>query len=89
MALGARPGGVLRLIVGEGMTLAFIGIGVGVLASIVVGSLLSSIVYGVSVHEPRIFASVAFLLGIIAAAACAIPAHRASRINPIAALRHE
>ena len=89
MALGARPSGVLRLIVGEGMALAIIGIGVGVLASIAVGRLLSSIVYGVSVHEPRIFASVASLLAIISAAACTIPAHRASRINPIAALRHD
>lgn len=89
MALGAQRSRVLRLIVVEGMKLAMLGIGIGLLASIAIGRVLSSLLYGVSVHEPRIFVAVSLLLTAIAAAACAIPAHRASRIEPIAALRHE
>jgi putative ABC transport system permease protein len=89
MALGAQRSRVLRLIVGEGMVIAMLGVGAGLLGSIAVGRLLSSLVYGVSVHDPETFAGVAVLLTIIAVAACAIPAHRASRVEPIAALRHE
>jgi len=89
MALGAQRGRVLSLVVGEGVRLAILGIAIGLLASIAVGRLLSNLVYGVSVHEPRIFVGVSLLLTAIAAAACAIPAHRASRIEPITALRHE
>ncbi|HWC20334.1 MAG TPA: ABC transporter permease, partial [Terriglobales bacterium] len=89
IALGALRSGVVRLIIREGMKLAMLGIGVGLLASIAIGRLLSSLVYGVSVHEPRIFLGVAMLLAVVGAAACAIPAHRASRIEPMAALRHE
>ena len=89
MALGAQRSRVLGLVVGEGVRLAMFGIGIGLLASIAVGRVLTSLVYGVSVREPRIFLGVSVLLSMIAAAACAIPARRASRIEPIAALRHE
>jgi putative ABC transport system permease protein len=89
MALGAKPSGVLRLIVGEGMAIAVIGTGAGLAGGYGLGQALSSIVYGVSVHDGTTFAVVAILLATIALAACAIPARRAARIDPLVALRHD
>jgi putative ABC transport system permease protein len=89
MALGARPSGVLRLIVGEGMAIALVGTGAGLAGGYGLGQALSSIVYGVSVHDGFTFVSVAVLLIIVALVACAIPARRASRIDPLVALRQE
>src|SRR5207249_3296815 len=80
MALGAQPGGVLRLVVGEGMTVVMIGIGIGLLGGLALGRALSSLVYGVPVRDPATFAGVAALLTIVALAACAIPARRAARV---------
>jgi putative ABC transport system permease protein len=89
MALGATPRVVLRLIVGEGMKVALIGIGTGVVGGLALGRAVASLVFGVSVWDPATFTGVAVTLGSIALAACAIPAVRASRVNPMVALRHE
>jgi putative ABC transport system permease protein len=86
MALGATPRGVLRLIVGEGMTVVLIGIGTGVVAGLALGRTVSSLVFGVPVRDPLTFVCVAVALAGVALAACAIPALRASRVDPIGAL---
>ena len=89
MALGATPRGVLRLIVGEGMKVVLIGIGTGVVAGLTLGRTVSSLIFGVPVRDPAIFTAVVVALAAIALAACAIPALRASRVDPIVALRYE
>lgn len=89
MALGASPRGVLQLVVGEGMKVALIGIGSGLLGGLVVGRAVSSLVFGVPVRDPLTFLAVAVVLAGVALAACAIPAVRASRVDPIVALRYE
>jgi putative ABC transport system permease protein len=87
MALGATPSGVLRLIAGEGMSVALVGIGAGVAAGLALGQTVSSLVFGVTVRDPLTFACVAVALAGVALAACAIPALRASKVDPIGALR--
>jgi putative ABC transport system permease protein len=89
LAVGAQPRDVLRLIVIHGMRLAFIGVGIGIAASLWTARLLSSFLYGVHTSDPLTFAAVALLLITVAFAACYIPARRAMRVNPIDALRYE
>ncbi|HEX8838637.1 MAG TPA: ABC transporter permease [Candidatus Acidoferrum sp.] len=89
MALGASPSGVLRLIVGEGMKVALIGIGSGLLGGLALGRAVSSLVFGVPVRDPATFLWVTVALASVALAACAIPALRAARVDPIVALRYE
>jgi putative ABC transport system permease protein len=89
MALGAQRVGVLRLIIGEGMTVGFVGIVSGLLAAFAFSRALSSLVFAVPVHDPATFAGVAVVLTLVALAACAIPARRASRVDPMVALRDE
>jgi predicted permease len=87
MALGASRGGVLRLVLGQGMTLAAVGVAVGVVASLLVGSALSGILHGVSPADPVSLAGSSLILLAVAALACYLPARRASRLDPLAALR--
>jgi putative ABC transport system permease protein len=89
MALGAQPGDVLRLVVGEGMRVAAVGLCVGLIGGVVLGRAVSSLLYGVGVRDPRTFISVGTLLLMVALAACAIPARRAARVDPMVALRYE
>jgi putative ABC transport system permease protein len=89
MALGATPRSVLRLVVGEGMKVVLLGIGTGLVAGLALGRTVSSLIFGVPVRDPETFTTVAVTLAGIALAACAIPAFRASQIDPITALRHE
>jgi putative ABC transport system permease protein len=89
MALGATPRDALRLIIREGMTVAVIGIGAGLLGGLALGRAVSSLVFGVPVRDPAVFIGVAATLAAVALAACAIPALRASRVDPIVALRYE
>jgi putative ABC transport system permease protein len=89
MALGATPQGVLRLIVVEGMKVALVGIAVGVLGGVAVGRAVSSLVFGVAVRDPATFTGVALMLATVALAACAIPARRAAKVDPMVALRYE
>src|SRR5215469_298664 len=89
MALGASPRGVLQLIVGEGMKVALIGIGSGLLGGLALGRALSSLVFDVPVRDPATFLGVAAALAGVAFAACAVPALRASRVDPIVALRYQ
>ena len=89
MALGAQPGGVLRLIIGEGMQITLIGVCAGLLGGLALARAVASLVYGVPVRDPATFASIAVVLSIVALAACTIPAMRAARVDPMVALRHE
>lgn len=89
MALGAHPENILRLIVWQGMRLVLTGIALGVLAAIAMTRLMASLLHGVSSTDPLTFASVAILLTLVALGACSIPARRAMRVDPMAALRSE
>jgi predicted permease len=89
MALGARRGDVLRLIVGRGARMAAAGVGLGVLAALGLTRLMGSQLYGVSAHDPATFAAVGAGLLLVGVAACVLPARRATRIDPMEALRWE
>jgi predicted permease len=89
MALGAQPRDVLRLIIGQGVWLAGIGLAFGILASIAVTRLMSQLLYGVAASDPVTFVGVAVLLSLVALAACYIPARRAMKLDPMSALRYE
>jgi putative ABC transport system permease protein len=89
MALGAKPSRVVRHVVRDGMVFPIAGLVLGVLASLVITRLLQSSLYGVSPHEPRVFIGTAALLAVVAAAACLVPAWRATRVDPSEALRSD
>ena len=89
IALGAQSGGVVRLVVGEGMTVGLIGIGAGVAAALALSRALASLLFGIPARDPLTFGSVAIVLTVVALAASAIPARRAARVDPMIALRDE
>jgi predicted permease len=89
MALGARPAEVLRMILTEGLTLVAVGVVVGVAAALMLTRLLEGMVYGVRVRDPLIFAMVNLLMIVVSLAACYVPARRATRVDPLVALRYE
>jgi hypothetical protein len=89
MALGARPGGLLRLIVFEGLMLAVAGLALGVAGALALTRLLTSLLFGVTPTDPASFAAVAALLLVVSLAATAVPAWRAARVDPARALRAE
>jgi putative ABC transport system permease protein len=89
MALGATPGEVLRLVVGQGMVLALVGAAAGVVGALGLTRLMSGLLYGVRPWDPATFAAVCAFLGAVALAASYFPARQASRIDPLTALRHD
>jgi ABC-type antimicrobial peptide transport system permease subunit len=89
MAIGAERSDVLRLVVREGARLAIFGIAIGVAGSFLITRLLASLLFGISATDPLTFAVVAALLGAVALAASYIPALRATRVDPMVALRYE
>jgi putative ABC transport system permease protein len=89
VALGAQPKDVFRIIVGEGLRLALFGVGVGLVAALVLTRLLQSFLFGISAYDPVTFIAVSLLLTLVAAAASYFPARRATRVNPMIALRYE
>jgi predicted permease len=89
LAFGAQRKDVLRLVIGEGLSFTLVGIGVGLAAALGLTRLLTTQLYGVSATDWIDFASVAALFTVVAIAACYLPARRATRVDPIVALRYE
>lgn len=89
MVLGASPAGVIRLLIAEGIKPTLIGIILGALGTYALAGLLSKLIYAVSPTDPMTFLVVALLLMAVALIACAVPAYRATRLQPIQALRGE
>jgi putative ABC transport system permease protein len=89
MALGAQPRQVLGLVLKQGMLLALIGAGVGVLVALPVARMAAGLLYGVSATDPLTYAGITLLLMGVALLACYLPARRATRIDPLVALRVE
>ncbi len=89
MALGAGHGDVVRLVVREGLRLTFIGIGLGLVASLGLGLVMSKVLYGVGAMDAGVYVGVTAVLLGVSAAACYLPARRATRVDPLVALRAE
>jgi ABC-type antimicrobial peptide transport system permease subunit len=89
IALGAQSRNVLRLVLGDGLKMTVIGVAVGLLAAFGLTRLLTGMVYGVSTTDPATFAAIAVLLIVVALLACYLPARRATKVDPLTALRYE
>jgi len=87
MALGAQQGDVQRLVIREGMSVSLAGIAAGLAGALALSRVLSSLLFEVKAHDPTTFLAIPLMLAIVALAACYVPARRASRVNPIVALR--
>jgi len=89
MALGAEQGTVLRMVMKQGLRMALFGVVLGVAAALALTRLMSSMLTGVSASDPETFIGVACALIFVALGACWIPARRATRVDPLVALRYE
>lgn len=89
MALGAQTGEVVQLVLRQGMAIAAVGLGVGLLAGFAATRLIGALLYGVNPSDPVVFIGVTALLAASAFAACYFPARRAVKIDPVTALRFE
>jgi len=89
MALGAQPGALRNMVLVQGMRLALIGVAIGIATALGLTRLLVSLLFGVQPRDPLVFTVVPVLLTAVALLACYLPARRATRINPLEALRWE
>ena len=89
MALGAQKSDVMRLIVGQGLLLAVIGVGIGLGGSYLLSKFISDFLYNMRAFDPATFVITALVSLIVAWLACFLPARRAARVDPMVALRYE
>jgi putative ABC transport system permease protein len=89
MAVGAQTSDIRRLILGQGLRLILLGLAFGLALSLASTRFLRAILFGVASTDALTFISVALLLSLVALAACYLPARRATRVDPMVALRHE
>ena len=89
MALGALAHDVLKLVLAQGALLALAGIGIGFAASLALTRVMSSLLFGISATDFLTFALVSLIVGVVAIVACLVPARRATRVDPMTALRYE
>jgi putative ABC transport system permease protein len=87
MALGARPADVLRLIISQGMRPVLLGLALGLVAALALGRLIATQLYQISPSDPYLLAATLLGLGLVAVVACLVPAFRATRVDPVVALR--
>jgi putative ABC transport system permease protein len=88
-ALGAERSDILRMVIGQGLRLALVGVALGLVGALVLCQLLKRFLFGVAPSDPATFVGVAVILTVVAVVACWIPARKAMRIEPMEALRYE
>jgi ABC-type lipoprotein release transport system permease subunit len=89
MAIGARPGGIFRLVLRETLLIVALGIVIGIPLALAAARFLQSLLFGVGVVDPLVIVLASILLAAVALLACFLPARRAARVDPMVALRHE
>jgi ABC-type antimicrobial peptide transport system permease subunit len=89
MAMGARPRDVLRLVLRQGMAPVVLGVGLGIAVAFWASRLVAGLLFGVSASDPLTFSSIPLLLAVVALAASWLPARKATRVDPLNALRYE
>jgi putative ABC transport system permease protein len=89
LALGARASSVQAMVLWQGLALTLVGLGLGLIGALGLSRLLTTLLYGVSPNDPRVMAGAALLLAVVSTIACLVPAVRATRVDPVEALRSE